>query len=70
LPKAVQVELAIYNIVGQKVKLLVRGYYQPGHHEAEWQGTDDEGRPVASGVYFYRLTSEGVNETRKMLLLK
>ncbi len=70
LPKAAQVELAIYNIVGQKVKLLVRGDYQAGHHEAEWQGADDEGRPVASGVYFYRLTSEGVNETRKMLLLK
>ncbi len=70
LPNAAQVELAIYNIVGQKVKLLVRDYHQAGHHEAEWQGTDDEGRPVASGVYFYRLTSEGVNETRKMLLLK
>ena len=70
LPGAAQVELAIYNIVGQKVKLLVRGYYQAGDHEVEWQGTDDEGRPVASGVYFYRLTSEGVNETRKMLLLK
>ena len=70
LPVTSQVELSVYNIVGQKVATLVNGDFQAGLHEVEWQGVDETGVPVASGVYFYRLTTDAYNETKKMLLLK
>ncbi|MCD4829374.1 MAG: T9SS type A sorting domain-containing protein [Candidatus Cloacimonetes bacterium] len=70
LPVSGQVELAVYNVRGGRVKTLVNGDMKPGDHTVTWQGTDDNGSPVASGVYFYRLQAGGSAETRKMLLLK
>ncbi|MCD4829376.1 MAG: T9SS type A sorting domain-containing protein [Candidatus Cloacimonetes bacterium] len=70
LPVSGQVELAVFNVRGRRVKTLVNGDMKPGDHTVTWQGSDDNGLPVASGVYFYCLQSGGSAETRKMLLLK
>ncbi len=71
LPKAAQnVALIIYNSKGQKVKTLFSGTADKGSHSLVWNGTDDIGRSVGSGVYFYRLNASGQSLSRKMLLLK
>jgi hypothetical protein len=63
-------QLTIFNIVGQHVRSLVDNELTAGEHEVEWDGSDDSGRPVATGVYLYRLTAGPYDQTRKMLLLK
>ena len=62
--------LAIYNAMGQRVRFLVQTYQFPGYYEVEWQGEDDVGRPVSSGMYFYRLISGDLVQTRRMVLVK
>lgn len=64
------VTLAVYNALGRKVTTLVEGTLPAGPHQAIWDGTDHSGSRVATGVYFYRLSSETNTKTRKMLLLK
>jgi hypothetical protein len=65
------VTLRIYNVRGQLVKTLVNGTRVPGiAHRIAWDGRNDAGRRVASGVYFYRLVAKGYTKTRKMVLLK
>ena len=70
LPQGSDVQLAIYNIMGQKVKTLVNGFQGAGFRSVSWDGTDKNGAEVASGVYFYRLKTGYWQETRKMLLMK
>ncbi|MBU2625180.1 MAG: S8 family serine peptidase [candidate division Zixibacteria bacterium] len=64
------VTLSVYNILGQKVRTLVEGETAIGTHEVLWNGSDDSGSPVASGIYFYRLDTADGQSTRKMMLLK
>jgi hypothetical protein len=64
------VELAVYNILGQTVRTLVRDEMQPGNHKVQWDSKNDAGRTVATGVYFYRLRVGEFVQVRKMLLLK
>ncbi len=64
------VELAIYNILGDKIKTLVSGYQVAGSYTIKWKADTDQGTSVASGVYFYKLTAGDYTETRKMSLLK
>jgi len=64
------VRLNIYNLRGQLVKTLANGRMEAGLHRLTWTGLDDAGRPVASGVYLYRLEGRGFSQSRKMLLLK
>ena len=64
------VELTIYNIRGQKVKTLVNEFFNAGYHEVVWDGTDDGSHKVASGMYFYKLKSNDITETKKMIMLK
>ncbi len=70
LPQAGKVNLAIYNVLGQHVKNLVDDYMGAGYQTVTWDGTDFSGHQVASGVYFYRLTTGQFTDTRKMMLLK
>lgn len=65
-----RVSLEVYNPLGQKVATLVDGTLSAGAHEAVWDGTDHSGHPVATGVYFYQLSSDDNTKSRKMLLLK
>ena len=62
--------LMIYNVLGQQVATLVDAVQGPGEYTVEWQGRDDRGTRVASGVYFYRLTHGNQADTKKMVLLK
>ncbi len=64
------VELIIYNILGQKVRTLVNQPLEPGEHSIVWNGTDNKGRSVASGIYFYRMKAGNYSETKKMVLKK
>jgi hypothetical protein len=70
LPQAARVRLTVFNVLGQAVNELIDRELPRGVHSAMWDGTDGGGRPVASGVYFYRLETDAVQLTRKMLLLK
>jgi len=65
-----RVVIDIYAVNGQKVRSLLEGVYGVGVHSAVWNGRDDIGRSVGSGVYFYRMTTSGYSSVKKMLLLK
>lgn len=64
------VVLDIYNVLGQKVKTLVDDYRSQGTYRVTWDGKNDAGLPVASGVYFYLLKANNFVSTKKMVLLK
>lgn len=70
IPEADRVELAVYNLLGERVKTLVNRRQAAGEYRVPWNGTDDYGRAVASGVYLYRLTAGKFVLSRKMLLLR
>ena len=70
LPHSSRVEIAIYNLLGEKVATVVDARKPAGEHAAVWNGRDSESRPVATGIYFYRIRTDEFEQTRKMLLLK
>jgi len=69
-PPAGRVRLSIYDARGRLVRTLVDRASEPGPHEVCWDGSDDAGRRVSSGVYFCRLTWNGGSETQRMVLLR
>ena len=71
LPQAADVELTVYNVVGQVVRTLVTEHQSAGRYVVEWDATNDNGHSLSSGMYFYRLQAGGeFHEVKKMLLLK
>jgi hypothetical protein len=70
LPQTVNVTLVIYNMLGQEVRKLVNGEQPAGYHTVVWDGRDKAGRPVPSGVYYYRLQAGSFTETKKMVVAK
>jgi len=70
IPYECRVSLKIYNLSGRLVNTLVDGKMEKGQHTVYWDGTSSEGRPVASGIYFYRLTAADLVSVKKMILLK
>jgi hypothetical protein len=64
------VSIEVFNIKGQKVRTLVSDKLEVGEHSVVWNGTDDNGRGVASGIYFYRMRAGDFTATRKMILMK
>jgi len=70
LPTDSKVNLAVYNVLGQHVKTLVDGFVPAGINSSEWDGTDQGGQTVASGVYFYKISAGSFTDTKKMLMLK
>lgn len=65
------VTISIYSLLGERVRILLDGIILPaGESSIRWDGYSDDGRPVPSGVYFYRIKSGGFIETRKMVLMK
>ncbi len=64
------VAIDIYNIKGQKVTRLIEKNFNAGRHTVVWKGQDDAGKNVASGVYFYKMTSGDYTQTKKMMLMK
>ncbi|MDO9577039.1 MAG: FlgD immunoglobulin-like domain containing protein, partial [Candidatus Cloacimonadales bacterium] len=65
-----QVNLEIYNMKGQKVRTLISAQLSTGQHSVIWNGKDDAGKPVSSGIYFYKIKAGEFQQTRKMLLMK
>jgi len=61
-----QVELALFDVTGQRVRVLANGAFPAGEHAVRWDGADDAGRTVAPGVYFLHLRADGVSRTRKV----
>jgi outer membrane protein assembly factor BamB/N-acetylneuraminic acid mutarotase len=71
LPEQAQVTLEVYNTIGQRIRTIVASdVYNVGYHTAIWDGRDQYGNPVPSGVYIYRLHAGEYVESRKLLLLK
>ena len=70
LPQAADVELTVYNVVGQPVRTLVAEHQSAGRYVVEWDATDDSGHSLSSGMYLYHLQAGEFREVKKMLLLK
>lgn len=70
IPSDMSCKLDVYNIRGQKVKTLLNENMIAGRHLIVWDGVDDNGRSVSSGVYFYRLATPNRSQTYKMLMIK
>ncbi len=70
VPKTGIVNVSVYNSIGQLVKVLANDSYVPGTYQVTWNGMNEQGNQVASGVYFYKLTSKSYVRTMKMMLLK
>ena len=70
VPEASEVTLAIYNLRGQLIRILHTGFIAAGRHSVVWNGTDFDGDKVASGVYVYRLETEGFVMNKKLILVK
>jgi hypothetical protein len=70
LPDNQPVLLEVIDVRGEHVRYLIDGYQSKGRHSILWNGTNDDGQNVSSGVYLYRLTAGGVSQTQKMLLVR
>ena len=70
LPSSDEIDLGVYNLAGQRVRTLARGFREAGAYTFRWRGRDEAGTELASGVYLYRLLTGEQVETRKMLLLR
>jgi len=70
LPRACHVEIAIFNLSGQRIATLVKKNYQAGSFRTRWDGNDEISRPVSSGVYFYQLKAGAFIATQKMILIR
>jgi hypothetical protein len=69
--RTANVKLDVYNIVGQKVRTLVDEEMTPGTYAVDWDGTDESGKAVSSGIYFYRMqAADEFTDMKKMLLVK
>ena len=70
LPEAATTEITVWNIMGQKVATLYSGDLNAGHHIVNFDGQDDNGQKLTSGMYLYRVTAGKYNATKKMTLMK
>ncbi|NKB72020.1 MAG: T9SS type A sorting domain-containing protein [Candidatus Latescibacteria bacterium] len=70
LAQSVYVELAVYTVLGQRVRSLLEGQRAAGTHQVHWDGRDQTGRPVGSGLYIYRIETGPWRSSRKMMVLR
>jgi hypothetical protein len=70
VPHQGNITLAVYNVLGQHVRTLAEGAYAPGQYTVTWDGKDESGRTVTSGMYFARLETGSIALVRKMLMMK
>jgi flagellar hook assembly protein FlgD len=70
LPVNGKVSLKIFNVLGQEVRTLVNDYETAGYKQVRWDGKNNSGKAVASGIYFYRIEVGKFIQSRKMLMLK
>ncbi len=70
IPEAGTVNLAIYNMMGQQIKVLVNEFKTPGFYEVDWNGRNEQGAEVSTGIYIYRLSTENNILIKRMVKLK
>ncbi|MCP5064042.1 MAG: T9SS type A sorting domain-containing protein [Ignavibacteriae bacterium] len=70
ISKAGNYQLVVYNALGEKISTLVSSHLTAGEHTSFWNGTNDAGNKMTTGIYFYQLNSEDINLTKKMILLQ
>lgn len=70
LPTDADVNLTIYNLRGQRIRVLVNEHQQPGNKTIHWDGKDEQGKQVASGIYFYKIQAGEFSQAKKMVLIK
>jgi hypothetical protein len=70
LPQAADVRLEIFNVMGQRVRVLVDQHQSKGFKNISWDGKDDKGMDVSSGIYFYRLVTKDYSDSKKMILIR
>ena len=70
LPNTEKVELNVYNVIGEKVAELVNSEQSAGEYSIRWDGTDQMGRKVSTGVYIYQIRAGNYSATQKMILVK
>jgi hypothetical protein len=70
IPVNGEVTIEIYDLLGSRVRTLASGRHEAGYYQVLWDGRNESGQFVTSGVYLYRLTSQGFVATRKMILVK
>ncbi|MDP7448215.1 MAG: T9SS type A sorting domain-containing protein, partial [Candidatus Latescibacteria bacterium] len=70
MPTPGEVELVLYNLLGQRVATIARGAHEAGTHIVAWDGRDEFGHDLASGVYLYRIQTGESARTRRLLLLR
>ena len=70
VPRQSDVRIEIYNMLGQKIRALLNDHKDPGVYQMVWDGRNDAGVQVGSGVYLYRMIASDFVQTRKMILMK
>ncbi len=70
LPRAMEVSVTVYDLMGREITTLVDGFLSAGSQEVQWDGHTADGAAVSSGVYLYRLSAPGYSETRRVTLLR
>ncbi|MBU2470874.1 MAG: T9SS type A sorting domain-containing protein, partial [Bacteroidetes bacterium] len=70
IPKAGTVVISVYDMLGRKIKTLLNDDLYVGRHTLSWDGKNDNGKIVSSGLYLYRLDAGNTSLTKKMLLIK
>jgi|GEM_PF-5454963 len=70
LPRTSEVQVEVFSILGTKVRTLKEGQLRAGYHRVEWDGKNDAGQDVASGLYLLRMTTQEFEQSRKMMLIR
>jgi hypothetical protein len=70
LPQATRVRVSVFDLLGREVALIEDRFMNAGRHRASWEGRDQQGRALPSGVYFYRLIADHIEITRKLVLAR
>lgn len=70
VPQVSQVTITLFNLLGQKVRTLVNSQMEPGSYKTVWDGRNDFGQKVASGIYIYRMNAGEFSSVKKMILMK
>ena len=70
IPEAANVQVSVYSLLGQKIKTLVSSAHQPGFYSAQWNGTNDMGSAVSSGMYICKINAGSYTSIKKMILMK
>lgn len=70
VPRAAEISIRIYNLLGQEIRTLFAGRQNPGRYTIQWDGKDNAGNTVSTGIYFYRMIGPDFTQTRKMIMMK